>query len=159
MKRKTKRPVRYKHPVAKGMLVQSTNMNDAHDTGTVLEFNYGNRQKKGQVGGWKNDPRPSLLIFHDDGSKYLEGVNLNYLSYYYVKKLQALLKRFPGITGEELYLVVSKSASYALKKGYRKYLRPSVKSPHKLVMGESIEHLRDELGRFTGEYRVIGIKE
>ncbi len=155
MKRKT-RPVRYKHPIGAGMLLNSTNMQDAHDTGTLLEFKYGTKQKPGQAGGWKNDPAPSLLVFHDDGDQYIEGINLHYLSYYYVKRLQTLIRKFPGINGNELYLVVKRSAPYAVKKGYRKYIRASVNSPHKLELGENLERERDAKGGFTGKFRTIG---
>ncbi len=134
-------------------------MQDAHDTGTLLEFKYGSKQKPGVAGGWKNDPAPSLLVFHDDGENYIEGINLHYLSYYYVKKMQAIIKRFPGLNGTELYSIVKRTAPFAIKKGYRKYIRASVNSPHKIEVGENLERERDALGRFTGNYREIETKE
>lgn len=133
MKKIPKKPIRYRRPTPKHIAKQVINMNEQLETGVVLEFTYGRKQKVGEVGGWKNDPRPTLLIFYDDGQRYLEGVNTNYLSNYYLKKLYALKNKFPGINGEEFYDIVKRSAPYALKKGYRKYLRPSVKRPMKYV--------------------------
>ena len=151
--KKTVRPIKYKHPTAKGFMIKKTTMTNPTQTGTLLEFKYGTKQKPGQVGGWKNDPRPSLLVFYDDGAKYIEGINLHYLSYYYVLKLRKLMIMFPGINGKELYDVVKRSAAFAVKKGYRKYIRSSVLSPQRLVPAEQ---LRDAMGKYTGQFVEIG---
>lgn len=86
-------------------------------TGEYLEFSYGR---------WKNDPKPDLLVFYDDGSKYIEGINVNYLSYSYIKKLNDIIDRYPGIDGMQLYEIVLRTAYQAVQNGYRKYLRSHV---------------------------------
>ena len=127
------RQIRYKRPIGKGYIREDVSLAHALDMGIILEFNYGRKQKQGQVGGWKNDPRPKILLLYDDGSEYLEGLNTNYLSDYYLVKLKKLQIRFPGLDGEEFYDVLKRSALYALKKGYRKYMRKSVNKATKIV--------------------------
>jgi len=122
------RPIRYKRPLPKNMVKESISLTKPIETGNIIEFIYGTKQKPGQTGGWKNDPKPALLVFYDDGVGYIEGINTNYLSDYYIRKVRMIRDIFPGISGEELYNVIKRSASYALKKGYRKYLRPSLKN-------------------------------
>lgn len=134
--------VRYKRPVPRGMVKQKIKMINEIATGEILEFNYGYKQKPGEVGGWKNDPKPVLLVFYDDGSEYIEGLNTNYLSDYYLRKLKRIIAKFPGITiqpkekkmGMKLYDVVSKTAAYAVKKGYRKYLRKNLRNTYLYVI-------------------------
>lgn len=98
-------------------------------TGEILEFAYGKKQVIGEVGGWKNDPKPVLLVFYDDNFKYIEGLNTNYLSDHYLMKLRQIIVRFPGVidkAGKQLYKIVKRTAPYALAKGYRKYIRSSL---------------------------------
>ncbi len=106
-------------------------MNNSVDTGLLLEFSYGKKQKPGQVGGYKNDPRPLLLVFYDDGEKYIEGLNTHYISKLYIKKLNSILNKYPGISKSNnvilLYQIVKKTALPAVKKGYRKYLRDNAR--------------------------------
>jgi len=150
--KKQKRPIRYKHKLPAGMFIVQTDTLKTFKAGTLLEFNYGRKQKVGEVGGWKNDPRPSLLVFLDDGDNYIEGINLNYLSEYYVRKLKIVLRKFPGIDGDDLYKILKRTASHALKKGYRKYVRSSMKKTSKLEYGEQI---RNALGQFTNEFKKL----
>lgn len=104
---------------------------DKLPTGEILEFVYGKKQVYGEVGGWKNDPKPVLLVFYDDNFEYIEGLNTNYLSDYYLMKLRQIIVRFPGVidrAGKQLYKIVKRTAPYALGKGYRKYIRSSLRS-------------------------------
>lgn len=112
--------------------------------GSLLSFVYGKKQRPGQVGGWKNDRKPLLLVFYDDGEKYIEGINTNYLSKWYIKRLKTLLRIFPGIDGRQFYHIVQKTAWYALGKGYRKYIRSSLKSA-------SVKEIREFYGRVLKE--------
>lgn len=86
-------------------------------TGEYLEFEYGR---------YKNDQKPDLLVFYDDGNQYIEGINANYLSYQYIKKLNDIIDRYPGIKGRDLYAVVVRTAYPAVQMGYRKYFRNHV---------------------------------
>lgn len=122
-------PILYRRPIPNGMYRQVSSMYREIECGTILEFVYGKKQKPGQVGGWKNDRKPVLLVFYDnkvDG--YIEGINTNYLSMYYLKKLKQIMTRFPGVDGEELYTIMLRTARFAVNKGYRKYIRSSLKN-------------------------------
>ena len=131
-------PLIYKRPIPRGYKKEAVKMLNEIETGRVLEFVYGVKQKPGQVGGYKNDRRPVLLVFYDDKEKYIEGINTNYLSRYYLFKLNTILRRFPGITkdGRILYNVVKKTANYAVKKGYRKYIRKNLRNTYLYIMEE-----------------------
>ena len=109
-----------------GMTKSKGTLSEQIAFGSILEFSYGAKQVRGERGGWKTDPKPSLLIFHDDGSKHVEGLNTHYLSYYYIAKLLKLLRKYPGINGTKFYSIIKSTAPQALKKGYRKYLRSSI---------------------------------
>jgi hypothetical protein len=138
------KPIIYKRPVPRGFKKQELKLVKEVKTGSIIEFVYGSKQKVGQVGGYKNDRRPVLLVFYDDGKKYIEGLNTNYLSRYYLFKLNQIRKRFPGIlvdkannkTGEMFYKIVKRTAPYAVGKGYRKYMRKSLKSTFLYVLNE-----------------------
>ena len=120
----------YRRPVPRGMIKEGIKMLKPVETGIVLEFKYGfKKQMPGETGSYKNDPRPTLLVFYDDGHKYVEGININYLSRYYLIKVRQIVRKFPGITkdGRIFYKVIKMTASYAVKKGYRKYLRQSIR--------------------------------
>jgi len=121
-------PTIYRRPIPRDMVKKKTKLVNEVETGEILEFIYGIRQKPGQVGGWKNDPRPTLLVFYDDKRKYIEGLNTNYLSRYYIIKLKYIMAKFPGMRkdGKLFYKVIKVTAPYALKKGYRKYMRKSL---------------------------------
>lgn len=143
---KAKRPpIRYRRGVPKEMVKVEVSMiaNPEIETGTLLEFSYGVRQKvgSGKVGGWKHDPKPVLLVFHDDGDKYIEGLNTNYLSDYYIRKLKQILRRFPGVKGDELYRILKRTASYAIKKGYRKYIRSSLRNEYVYVYEDELAEM------------------
>jgi hypothetical protein len=101
--------------------------------GQILEFRYGKKQVQGQVGGWKHDPIPVILVFHDDKKKYVEGINTNYLSGYYLKKLRAIMNRFPGVDGGVLYTIFWRTARRAIHHGYRKYIRRSLTNTYLYV--------------------------
>ncbi len=133
-KKKIKRkPVRYLRRIKPGYVREVVTLTEQLNTGDILEFQYGRKQKPGQVGGWKNDPKPKLLVFYDDKIKYIEGINTNYLSDWYLMRLNNILKKYPGINGEELYDIVMRSTKGAVQKGYRKYIRASVKNPLKHI--------------------------
>lgn len=129
--KKYDRPAIRRRPVPKNMAKQVFKMNNIVDTGLLLEFSYGRKQKPGEVGGYKNDPRPLLLVFHDDGIKYIEGLNTHYISLLYIRKLNSILNKYPGIkentNGKLFYEIVKKTAYPAVKKGYRKYLRDNAR--------------------------------
>ncbi len=148
-KRGKKPPVRYRRPVPKGMVkIKLSHMMDRKiKTGSLCEFKYGRKQVPGQVGGWKNDPRPVLFIFHDHKRKYIEGVNTNYLSEYYLKKVRAIMNRFPGVEGFILYNVFKRTARFALKKGYRKYMRDSWRDVYLYVYENELERTLDEIAK------------
>jgi len=147
-KNNKKPPVRYRRPVPLGMTKIKTTMKDKKlKSGYLLEFRYGRKQEEGQVGGWKNDPRPVIILFHDDKIKYVEGVNTNYLSEYYLKKVRQIMNRFPGIEGEQLYVIFKRTARYALKKGYRKYMRDSLRNVFIYVYEDDLLRTLDELAK------------
>lgn len=136
-------PIRYKRNAPPGTVKQETSMVDRkqYTTGTLLEFKYGGGsrpQKQGEVGRWKNDPKPVLLVFYDDGHKYIEGINTNYLSGWYLKKLRVIMKRFPGLDGEDLYKIFKRTALFAIKKGYRKYIRTSLLNTYVYVYKDEL---------------------
>ena len=147
-KKGKKPPVRYRRPVPKGMVKVSVTIRDKKlRTGYLMEFKYGRKQKPGQVGGWKNDPRPVILIFHDDRKSYIEGINTNYLSEYYLKKIKQIMKRFPGVDGEKLYNIVKRTAKFAITKGYRKYIRTSFRDMYLYVYEDDLERTLDYLAK------------
>lgn len=148
-KKGKKPPVRYRRPVPRGMVKVAMNFKERSKlkTGYLLEFTYGKKQKEGQVGGWKTDPRPVILVFHDDKIKYIEGVNTNYLSEYYVKKVRQIMRRFPGVEGDQLYAIFKRTAKYALTKGYRKYLRSSFKNMYIYVYEDELTATLDYLAK------------
>jgi hypothetical protein len=149
-KRGKKPPVRYRRSVPKGMVKVGIRMkNRKVETGYIVEFKYGFKQKTGQVGGWKNDPRPVMLCFHDDKIKYIEGINTNYLSEWYLKKIRTIMKRFPGVDGEQLYRMFKRTAKAAIKKGYRKYMRESFRDVYLYVYENDLERTLDELAKQT----------
>ena len=119
--------------------------------GSILSFVYGKKQRPGQVGGWKNDKSPLLLVFYDDGVRYIEGINTNYLSKWYIKRLRTLIRTFPGVDGEEFYNIVKKTAWYAVGKGYRKYMRASLRKP-------SVREKREFYGKLLTERKVSSMK-
>jgi len=122
-------PIKYRRPIPPGMIRKSYSIVKKIPYGTVLEFVYGNKQVQGQIGGWKVDRKPNLLVFWDDMPKdRIEGINMNYLSGFYVHKLKLIMKRFPGIDGEEFYHILRRTARFAITKGYRKYVRSSFRN-------------------------------
>jgi hypothetical protein len=126
--------IRYKRPTPRGVVKEQVILTPRKfNSGELIEFRYGLKQKPGQIGGWKNDPKPALLVFYDDGHNYIEGVNTHYLSEYYLKKVIILPKIFPGIEGTEIYDVIKRTAPKVLAKGYRKYIRTSLKSIFRYV--------------------------
>ena len=147
-KKGKKPPVRYRRPVPKGMVKVAVTLKDKKlKSGYIMEFKYGRKQKPGQVGGWKNDPRPVILLFWDDKIKYVEGVNTNYLSEYYVKKIRQIMNRFPGVEGEQLYGIFKRTAKHALKKGYRKYIRANLRDQFIYVYENELMRTLDELAK------------
>ena len=141
-----KPPVRYRRKTPKGMNKIGITLKDKKlKSGYLLEFTYGKKQKKGEVGGWKNDPRPVIFLFHDDKIKYIEGINTNYLSEYYLKKVRQIMMRFPGLEGEQLYIIFKRTAKYALKKGYRKYMRDSFRNIFLYVYEDELTRTLDDL--------------
>lgn len=117
--------------VPRNFIKQGERLAEKFPTGTILEFQYGKKQVYGEVGGWKNDPKPVLLIFYDDNFNYIEGLNTNYLSDHYLLKLRQIIVRFPGVidkAGKQLYKIVKRTAPFALAKGYRKYIRTSLRN-------------------------------
>ena len=147
-KRGKKPPVRYRRPVPKGMVkVKLVIERRKIKTGSLIEFKYGRKQKPGQVGGWKNDPRPVIFLFHDHKIKYVEGINTNYLSEYYLKKVRQIMNRFPGVEGYILYNVFKRTAKHAVKKGYRKYMRDSLKDIYLYVYEDDLERTLDAIAK------------
>ena len=147
-RRGKKPPVRYRRAVPKGMVKMHVKLaNKKLNTGYLVEFKYGYKQKPGQVGGWKNDPRPVIFLFHDDKIKYIQGVNTNYLSEWYLKKVCQIMKRFPGVDGEQIYLIFKRTAKFALKKGYRKYMRDSFRDVYLYVYENDIQRTIDQLAK------------
>jgi len=141
-KNKTK-PIMYKRLPPDGFIKVEQHMDKEIKLGTILEFQYGQKQKYGEVGGWKNDPIPQLLVIYDEFHNtsdsiipHIEGINLNYLSDYYVQRLKAIQMKFPGIDGEDFYRILKRTAEFAVKKGYRRYLRKSIKNPKIIVYKE-----------------------
>jgi len=125
-----KKPIRYRRPIPEGMHKVHHQILTEVKTGTLLGFVYGKKQKIGQTGGWKNDRSPIILVFYDDGNDYIEGINTNYLSKWYIKRLNQLLRIFPGVNGIELYRIFKRTAPFAISKGYRKYIRSSLNNKY-----------------------------
>jgi hypothetical protein len=113
----------------------------------MFEFIYGNKQMPGQVGGWKNDPRPVVLVFMDDGQYYIEGINTNYLSDHYMKKIRQIMSRFPGVNQDNLLNITKRVAPYAIKKGYRKYIRSSLRDVYIYVYKDDFEREVDYIAK------------
>ncbi len=145
-------PVRYRRQPPKNMSSVLVTMRKGmrFRIGILLEFSYGTKQNIGEVGGWKNDPKPRLLVFYDDKQKYIEGLNTNYLSDYYIRKLNIIISKYPGLVSGEggdavdsanakrFYAIIKKTAPFAIKKGYRKFLRKSIISPVVFMYGDEI---------------------
>lgn len=126
--RRKKIPVRYLRKTPDGMKkVKLTKHIYSINCGYLAEFGYGDHQMQGQIGGWKNDPRPIILTFSDDGRMYVEGINTNYLPDVYMKRLLLLMRRFPGLGSVDLYDIFKRTAHQAIKSGYRKYIRRSMR--------------------------------
>lgn len=101
-------------------------------SGTLLEFQYGAKKPVNEAGGWHGDPRPVLLVFFDDKSEFIEGINVNYLANAeYMRLLAAIDKmELPEDSmqaGKMLYEFVKSIAPGALN-GYRKYKRNKIRS-------------------------------
>ncbi len=148
-KKKKQPPVRYRRPVPNGMVkVKLGTMGNLKlNTGRLVEFKYGKQQKQGQVGGWKNDPIPVLFVFHDDKIKYVEGINTNYLSENYLKSVKAIMLRFPGIDGEQMYNIFKRTAKFAITKGYRKYIRSSFRDVYLYVYENDLQKTIDDIAK------------
>lgn len=148
-RRGKKPPIRYRRAIPKGMVkVKLARIKDKKvATGSIIEFKYGYKQVAPQVGGWKNDPRPVLFLFWDDKIKFIEGVNTNYLSEYYLKKVRTIQDRFPGIDGELMYNIFKRTAKYALAVGYRKYYRASFRDVYLYVFKDRLARTLDELAK------------
>ena len=103
--------------------------------GTLVEFQYGTR-KLNESGGWKNDPRPVLLVFYDDQENYIEGINTNYLNSTILRELLNAVRQAKGIEntlegGKRLYELV-KSVGPDTLIGYRKYNRHKITAAWKM---------------------------
>lgn len=122
-------PIRYHRPTPPDMRKISYRVGKGIpvNTGYMMEFIYGEKQVYPQVGGWKTDQRPVLFVYNDDGVRIIEGINTNYLSEYYMKKMRQIMSRFPGISQDSLYSITKRVAPYAIQKGYRKYIRQSLR--------------------------------
>lgn len=110
----------------------------------LVEFHYG-AMKMNESGGWKNDPRPIVLVFYDDKDKYIEGINTNYLSAQKLEELLQVVARYPIVgdspaDGKRLYKVVKAIEPEALV-GYRRYKRDSIVSVWKYEV-----NLQEEFG-------------
>lgn len=156
--KKKKPPIRYLRPVPDGMTKITVSLIHTFEPGTILEFVYGEKQKPGQVGGWKNDRRPVLLIFMDDGFRYIEGLNTNYLSPYYMKKLQLIQDRFPGFgkDGRMMYKIVWRTGRFAIQKGYRKYIRTSLRDRYIYVYKDKVTQTLEKLAQEDVQRRIGG---
>ena len=151
-KKKKKPPVRYRRPTPRGMVKLHVQLKDNKlRTGNLFEFKYGYKQVYPQVGGWKNDPRPVILLFYDDEIKYIEGVNTNYLSEWYIKKIRQIMTRFPGVDGVKLYDIFKRTAKFAITKGYRKYIRSSFRDIYLYVYQDELLRELDELAKREGK--------
>lgn len=108
-----------------GMMTRLINdpLAKVYKCGDVIRFRYDGKKPIGEPMGWHHDPEPMLLMLYDDGWKFWEGINLNYLSHTYVTRLARLVKRFPGIDGTDLYPIIKRTAPIAAKVAYRKYYR------------------------------------
>lgn len=125
------------------------------NTGYMMEFVYGEKQVYPQVGGWKTDQRPVLLVYNDDGVRIIEGINTNYLSEHYMKKVRQIMSRFPGINQDGLYTITKRVAPYAIKKGYRKYIRQSLRDTFIYVYENEFMREIDKLAKMkSSEFSV-----
>jgi hypothetical protein len=95
-------------------------------TGDIIKFHYDGRKPIGVPRGWHHDPRPTLLVFYDDGRKYWEGVNLNYVAASNIKRIVKRLKKIKS--GRQLYSLMKSEEPLAVKFGYRKYFRSAAKN-------------------------------
>lgn len=81
----------------------------------------------GNYANAKNDISPLLLVFRNDNYKYIEGINVNYLSGSDMRRLaQALVKinvnfRNVTITGVMMYNILMSEIPDIIEHSYRKY--------------------------------------
>ena len=57
------------------------------------------------------------------------------------------MRRFPGVDGEQLYNIFKRTARFALKKGYRKYIRASFRDMYLYVYENELERTLDQLAK------------
>lgn len=106
------------------------NLGEVIDAGKLIRFSYGQRSED-KPGGWKNDPRPIIVVLYDDKEKYIEGININYFTTQEIGQFFALLSKYgkPIIneeSGQQLYKFIKDQAPDLLKKAYRKFKRESI---------------------------------
>jgi len=142
-------PIRYHRSPPSGMrkIKYSIGMGTPVNTGYLMEFIYGEKQVYPQVGGWKHDQRPLLFVYGDDGFRILEGINTNYLSESYMLKMKKIMDRFPGVDQDSIYNTTKRTAPYAIKKGYRKYIRTSFRDVYIYVYEDEFAREIDKIAK------------
>jgi hypothetical protein len=105
-------------------------LGESIDAGTLIRFTYGQKSVD-RPGGWKNDPRPIIIVLYDDQKKYIEGINVNYLNTAEIGQLFSLLSRYSkplqsDAAGQDLYKYLNGQAPEIVKKSYRKFKREAI---------------------------------
>lgn len=130
----TTRP-KFKRNQKPGLFEKSRSpMQERKFVGDFIEFQYGDRHPYGVRGGWKNDPRPILLVFYDELLTYIEGINTNYITDVELKQLLEVLSdmdlnlrrgKMSKTIVDQFYQRV-KNRNPKILRGYRKYMRDNI---------------------------------
>lgn len=116
--------------------------------GSLIEFQYGIQKPLDEAGGWKHDRRPILIVFYDDQTENIEGINTNYLENTLLRETLASIYHFPGKLGsspedgKRLYEYV-KTVEPDMLRAYRRYKRKQMKAIWLLDVDLSTERLFD----------------
>lgn len=94
--------------------------------GSILKFKYDGKKPVGEIGGWKNDPRPYGIVVYDDKAKNrLHLLNMNYIPWTLYRRIINLVDENPKLkfNGRKFYKELKSHSPEAVKKSYRKYVR------------------------------------
>ena len=137
---------RYKHPVQSGFVAKSVDKDTEFKPGTMIEFDYGSYKPPREVGGWHYDPKPRVLVIShsmEDNLHLLDGINVVYLSYYYLLSLYKITSNGKRYHAERLFDDIKRIAPHAIKRGYRRYIKTSMKKVNQYVYGHNFEQNPD----------------
>lgn len=145
-------PVRYHRPTPEGMrkIKHTISHGVPVNTGYMMEFIYGEYEPV-RVGGWKNDSRPVIFVYGDDSVRILEGINTNYLPDSYMIQMRKIMSRYPGVNQDTVYVLTKRIAPFAIKKGYRKYIRTSFRDVYIYVYENEFARELDKIAKMNAK--------